>query len=65
VGSEGVGPGTCLPVVEYSREFQARAVEELAVLLDGSAVVEMMSDYAVMREQARACRAAATLSARR
>ncbi|MDD9924793.1 MAG: hypothetical protein OXR03_03090 [Rhodospirillaceae bacterium] len=45
----------CPPVVEYSREFQARAAEELAMLPDGSAVVEMMRDYAVMREQSRAC----------
>jgi hypothetical protein len=28
---------------------------ELATLPDGSAVVEMMADYAVMRDQARAC----------
>jgi hypothetical protein len=42
--------------VEYSAEFQARAAEELALLPGGSAVVEMLSDYAVMREQARACR---------
>nr|WP_243837738.1 hypothetical protein [Rhodovulum visakhapatnamense] len=43
----------CPPVVEYSREFQAQAAEELAVLPNGSAVVEMLADYAVMREQAR------------
>jgi len=42
--------------VEYSREVQARAAEELLLLPDGSAVVEMVVDYAVMREQARACR---------
>jgi hypothetical protein len=41
--------------VEYSRELQAWAAEELALLPDGSAVVEMMADYAVMRDQARAC----------
>jgi hypothetical protein len=46
----------CPPVVEYSREFQARAAEELTLLPDRSVVVEMMGDYAVMREQARACR---------
>jgi len=46
----------CPPVVEYSRAFQARAAEELGVLPDGSAIAEMMSDYAVMRDQARACR---------
>lgn len=43
-------------MVEYSREFQARAAEELARLADGSAIAEMLSDYAVMREQARVCR---------
>ncbi|PIE14914.1 MAG: hypothetical protein CSA70_00745 [Rhodobacterales bacterium] len=43
----------CPPVADYSREFQARAAEELAMLPDGSSVVEMMADYAVMREQAR------------
>jgi hypothetical protein len=41
--------------VEYSWEFQARAAEELAVLPDGSAIVEMMGNYAVIRDQARAC----------
>ena len=49
------GLGACPPVVEYSRDFQARAAEELAVLPDGSAAVQMMGDYAVMRDQARAC----------
>jgi hypothetical protein len=42
--------------VEYSREFQARAADELALLPERSAVAEMMGDYAVMRDQARACR---------
>ena len=46
----------CPPVVEYTREFQARAAEELGTLPDGSATAEMLSDYAVIREQARACR---------
>jgi hypothetical protein len=48
-------PGACPPVVEYSRELQTRAAEELALLPEGSAVVEMLSDYTVMREQAGAC----------
>jgi hypothetical protein len=43
----------CAPVVEYSREFQARAAEELTLLPYGSAIGEMLSDYAVMRDQAR------------
>ena len=54
-GFEANGVAACPPVVEYSREFQARAAEELAMLPDGSAIVEMMGDYAAMREQARAC----------
>jgi len=35
--------------------FQVRAAEELARLPDGSAVLEMMGDYAVIRDQAHAC----------
>ena len=45
----------CPPVIEYSREFQARAADELDLLPDESAIAEMLSDYAVLREQARAC----------
>lgn len=56
VGSEPGGLAVCPPVVEYSREFQARAADELALLPERSAVAEMMGDYAVMRDQARACR---------
>jgi hypothetical protein len=41
--------------VEYSREFQAQVAGELTLLPEGSAIVVMLSDYAVMREQARAC----------
>ena len=55
-GFEAGGVAACPPVVEYSREFQARAAEELTLLPDRSVVVEMMGDYAVMREQARVCR---------
>lgn len=54
-GFDGGGFGGCPPVVEYNREQQARAAKELALLPEGSAVVEMFSDYAVMREQARGC----------
>ena len=53
VGSDGRALRACPPVVAYSREFQARAAEELELLPEGSAIAEMMSDYAVMREQAR------------
>ena len=55
VSSETGGFGAFPPVVEYGREFQARAAEELRSLPDGSAIGEILSDYAVMREQARSC----------
>ncbi|MDG1130749.1 MAG: hypothetical protein P8N68_16770 [Paracoccaceae bacterium] len=55
-GFEANGLAACPPVVEYSREFQARAADELGRLPDRSAVVEMMADYAVFREQVRSCR---------
>lgn len=55
VGSETGGFRACVPVVEYGREFQARAAEEMALLQEGSAVAEMLADYAVMRDQARTC----------
>jgi hypothetical protein len=45
----------CPPVVEYSRDFQARAADELNLLPEGSAIAEMLADYGVMRDQARAC----------
>jgi hypothetical protein len=50
-GSDVGGLGACPPVVQYSREFQARAAEELALLPKDSAVAEMLADYAVTREQ--------------
>jgi len=49
------GVAVCPPVVEYSRELQACADGESVQLPDSSAVVEMMSDYVVMRKQACAC----------
>ena len=56
VSSDVGGQGTCPPVVEYSREFQVRAAEELAILPEGSAIAAMLSDYVVLREQARTCK---------
>ena len=46
----------CPPVVEYSRDFLARAADELASLPVGSAIEQMLADYQVMREQGRMCR---------
>ena len=54
VGSDVIVPMVCPRVVGYSREFQARAAEELSLLPEGSAIAEMLADYAVLREQARA-----------
>jgi hypothetical protein len=45
-------------VVEYSREEQARVADEVAVLLEGAVILGWMADYAVLRDQARACRQA-------
>jgi len=45
--------GVCPPVVEYDAWVQAKAAEEVQALPDGSAIVEMLRDYAVIRDQAR------------
>lgn len=55
VASEPRVTTVCPPVVEYSRKFQARAADELDLLPEGSAIAEMLADYGVMRDQARAC----------
>ncbi|MGI3212547.1 hypothetical protein ACROSR_15685 [Roseovarius tibetensis] len=39
----------------YSQEEQARVADELAALPEGAAIIEWLADYAVLREQARAC----------
>ena len=54
-GSEPRMATVCPPVVAYSRAFQARAADELDLLPEGSAIAEMLSDYAVMRQQVRLC----------
>jgi hypothetical protein len=41
--------------VEYSAAEQAGASGEVAALQEGAVVVRMLSDYAVLRDQARAC----------
>ena len=53
-GSETGAP--CPPVVEYTATDQARAADEVEALPEGAVVVRMLSDYAVMRDQARGCR---------
>lgn len=54
VGSDG--QVTCPPVVEYSAAEQARAAAEVQAVPEGAVVVRMLSDYAVLRDQVRACR---------
>lgn len=46
----------CPPVVEYSTAEQTRAAAEVEALPESAVLVRMMSDYAVLRDQARACR---------
>jgi hypothetical protein len=46
---------SCPPIVPYSPDFLARAADELEVLSPGSAIEQMLADYQVMRDQARAC----------
>ena len=55
VSSEMGNNTVCPPVVEYTRDVQARAVQELQLLPEQSLIVKMMGDYAVMRDQAQAC----------
>lgn len=46
----------CPPVVQYSGTDQKRAADEIETLPEGAIVVSMLSDYAVLRDQAQACR---------
>jgi hypothetical protein len=54
VGSDTRAP--CPPVVEYTASDQASAADEVEALPEGAVVVRMLGDYAVLRDQARACR---------
>lgn len=52
-GSETRAP--CPPVVDYIAADQARAADEVDSLPEGAVIVRMLGDYAVLRDQARAC----------
>ena len=52
-GSEA--QATCLPIVDYTMADQARAASEVEALQDDAVIVQMLGDYAVLRDQARAC----------
>ena len=45
----------CPPVVQYSRAEQSRVAKELASLPEDAQIGGWLADYAVMRDQARAC----------
>ncbi|MBS3980172.1 MAG: hypothetical protein KGZ77_10340 [Rhodobacteraceae bacterium] len=49
-------PAVCPPVVKYSAAELARAAGEVEALPAAAVIVRMLGDYAVLREQARACR---------
>jgi hypothetical protein len=42
-------------VVDYTSAEQAHAASEVAALAEGAVLFRMLSDYAVLRDQARAC----------
>lgn len=48
-------PAICPPVLEYTQAEQARLADELGALPVGALIAEWLSDYSVMREQARFC----------
>lgn len=48
----------CPSLVEYSREDQVRAADELDSLPADSALGRFMADYGRLRQQVRACRKA-------
>ena len=43
-------------MVAYTAAEQVRAAEEVEALPEGAMLVRMLGDYAVLRDQARACR---------
>jgi hypothetical protein len=56
----GCAPGNsrtvCPPLATYSPETQERAADELETLPIGSALGQMLADYAALRGEIRACR---------
>ena len=50
------GNATCPPVVEYSTDDQSLAAEEVEALPEAALIVQMLADYSVLRDQAKACK---------
>jgi len=42
-------------VVTYSADEQRQVVEEIEALPEGAVIIDWLTDYAVLRDQARAC----------
>ena len=53
-GSDTRAP--CPPVVDYTDAEQADAADEVEALPKEAVIVRMLADYALLRDQARACR---------
>lgn len=45
----------CPEIVQYSKEIQQRAANELDALPDGSVVGELVTDYLQLRDKIRIC----------
>jgi hypothetical protein len=55
MGASDYSGHVCPPVVDYTTADQARAAAEVDMLPQSALIVRMLSDYAVMRDQARVC----------
>ncbi|MCL4744390.1 MAG: hypothetical protein KJZ83_03140 [Burkholderiaceae bacterium] len=53
--SSDAPPGACPPEVAYSQAEQARVAAEVAALPEGALIPGWLADYAVLRDQVRAC----------
>ncbi|UFM65196.1 hypothetical protein LOS78_16225 [Paracoccus sp. MA] len=58
-GSDARAP--CPPIVDYTAAEQVRAAAEVEALPEDAVIVRMLSDYAVLRDQADACRRSSDL----
>jgi hypothetical protein len=45
----------CPTVVEYSRAERAKVAAEVVALPEGTEIAKWLADYAVLRDQVRAC----------
>ena len=53
--SDVAANAACPPLRTYSKELRDRAIAELDLLPANSAVEEMLTDYAVLRQQIHGC----------